>query len=107
MKDLTNKWKMEKDYLEGMLGMIKKDGRLVKWFWYQMYECSRLEKFLSNMAKQGWMIEKFVGNKFVFQPCSPIDMRFSAELFDQSSASSVFQNDATLTYYKLIFLYKN
>lgn len=77
--------------------MVKRDGRLVKWFWFQMYECSRVENFITEMAKKGWMLEKFKGCKFTFQACDPIDLKFSVEVFDES-AESDFKNAATLTY---------
>lgn len=77
--------------------MIKKDGRLVKWFFFQMYECSRVEKFITDMAKKGWMLESFKGSKFTFRPCEPVELRFSVELFDLASETGV-TNDATKTY---------
>jgi hypothetical protein len=88
---------MEEYCLKGRRRMIKKDGRLVKRFWFQMYECSRVERFITDMAKKGWMLESFKGNKFTFKPCEPVELRFSVELFDMASDTGVVNND-TKTY---------
>lgn len=80
--------------------MIKKDGRLVKRFWFQMYECSRVEKFLTEMAEKGWMLEKLKGNQFTFQPCSPSKINFSVNIFDDSLGYGSYK-EATRTYLEL------
>ena len=36
---------------------MRKDGKLKKFFMYQLYECAAVEEFLCEMALKGWMVE--------------------------------------------------
>lgn len=65
-----------------------KDGTYRKFFCFKLYEYRALETFLSDMALEGWMVERMVkrigGAVFTFHEIEPQKINFAVEIYDKA-----------------------
>ena len=77
---------------------MRKDGKLKKFFIFQMYECAAVEEFLAEMALDGWMVEKIKGSFFTFHKIEPKKLTFTVDIFDKASEFDTKPADSTMEY---------
>lgn len=78
--------------------MMIKDGKLKKFFMFQLYECAAVEEFLCEMALKGWMVEKIKGAFFTFHKIEPKKLTFAVDIFEKASMFDTKLADSTLEY---------
>jgi len=83
-------------YIGGVI--MRKDGKLKKFFMFQMYECAAVEEFLAEMALDGWMVEKIKGSFFTFHKIEPKKLTFAVDIFDKASEFDTIPADSTMEY---------
>ena len=79
-----------------------KDGTCKKFFSFQLYEYAAIENFLSDMAMEGWMVQRIVkkigGAIFTFHEIEPKKINFTVDICDKASANETLRSEGTMEY---------
>lgn len=78
--------------------MKKESKQIRRYFSFGYDSLDTLEKYLEDMAKQGWMFVEYTGMLLTFEACEPRELKFAVEIFDKTSQYATFCNEENLEY---------
>lgn len=77
--------------------MINKTKK-TKHFNFSAYECTAIEEFLEEMAREGWLLESIYNSRFKFTKIEPQELKFSVDPVSQVSTLDAPNSDIALEY---------
>lgn len=77
--------------------MINKNKKS-KIFVFSTYECTAIEEYLEEMAREGWFLESISESRFKFNKSEPKNLKYSVEPVSQVSTLDTPDSNAALEY---------
>lgn len=70
----------------------------VKYFVFSTYECTAIEEYLEEMAREGWFLESISESRFKFNKIEPKNLKYSVEPVYQVSTLDTPDSNTALKY---------
>lgn len=79
--------------------VVKNENKLVRFHTFQYNSLTSTEKYLEQMASNGWMLEEISGGvKFIFKKSEPVKLHFSVNIFSEGSEYDTHLLETNLEY---------
>lgn len=70
----------------------------IKYFVFSTYECTAIEEYLEEMAREGWFLESISESRFKFNKIEPKNLKYSVEPVYQVSTLDAPDSNTALKY---------
>lgn len=85
--------------IEEVIMVVKNENKLVRFHTFQYNSLTSTEKYLEQMASNGWILEEISGGvKFIFKKSEPVKLHFSVNIFSEGSEFDTHLLETNLEY---------